>query len=75
VRIHLSTPGDGNINANMGIMAVGVPCSWLFLNGVLAFFLNVVSFNANRRVGPLGMGVACTWVFCSFLVLALSLGS
>ncbi|KIJ93646.1 hypothetical protein K443DRAFT_684387 [Laccaria amethystina LaAM-08-1] len=58
VWIHLSTPGDGNINANMGIMAVGVPCSWLFLNGVLAFFLNVVSFNANRRVGPLGMGVA-----------------
>lgn len=31
---------------------------WLLLNGVLAFFLNVVSFNANRRVGPLGMSVA-----------------
>jgi len=33
---------------------------WLLLNGVLAFFLNVVSFNANRRVGPLGMSVAGT---------------
>jgi len=31
---------------------------WLLLNGVFAFFLNVVSFNANRRVGPLGMSVA-----------------
>lgn len=31
---------------------------WLLLNGALAFFLNVVSFNANRRVGPLGMSVA-----------------
>ncbi|KAF8186359.1 triose-phosphate transporter family-domain-containing protein [Pholiota molesta] len=31
---------------------------WLILNGVLAFFLNVVSFNANRRVGPLAMSVA-----------------
>jgi hypothetical protein len=31
---------------------------WLLLNGILAFFLNVVSFNANRRVGPLGMSVA-----------------
>ncbi|KAF4612874.1 hypothetical protein D9613_011039 [Agrocybe pediades] len=31
---------------------------WLLLNGVFAFGLNVVSFNANRRVGPLGMSVA-----------------
>lgn len=35
--------------------------TWLILNGFLAFFLNVVSFNANRRVGPLAMGVACEW--------------
>ena len=32
--------------------------TWLLLNGVLAFFLNVVSFNANRRLGPLAMTVA-----------------
>ena len=31
---------------------------WLASNGILAFFLNVVSFNANRRVGPLAMTVA-----------------
>ena len=31
---------------------------WLASNGILAFFLNVVSFNANRRVGPLAMSVA-----------------
>ena len=37
---------------------------WLLLNGALAFFLNVVSFNANRRVGPLGMSVAGECCFC-----------
>lgn len=31
---------------------------WLISNGILAFFLNVVSFHANRRVGPLAMSVA-----------------
>ena len=31
---------------------------WLVSNGILAFFLNVVSFHANRRVGPLAMSVA-----------------
>lgn len=31
---------------------------WLASNGILAFFLNVVSFNANRRVGPLAMSVS-----------------
>ena len=31
---------------------------WLLLNGIFAFVLNIVSFNANRRVGPLGMSVA-----------------
>jgi len=30
----------------------------LLLNGLMAFFLNVVSFQANRRVGALGMTVA-----------------
>ena len=37
---------------------------WLLFNGALAFFLNVVSFNANRRVGPLGMSVAGECCFC-----------
>ncbi len=32
--------------------------TWLLMNGVLAFFLNVVSFNTNRRLGPLAMTVA-----------------
>lgn len=31
---------------------------WLVSNGILAFFLNVVSFYANRRVGPLAMSVS-----------------
>ena len=34
------------------------PRLWLLLNGVMAFWLNVVSFNANRRIGALGMTVA-----------------
>jgi hypothetical protein len=37
---------------------------WLVFNGVLAFFLNVVSFHANRRVGPLAMSVACNKSSC-----------
>ena len=53
VHLHLfhtspSHPQGGTANFRM----------WLVLNGVLAFFLNVVSFNANRRVGPLAMTVA-----------------
>lgn len=40
--------------SHAGIMAP----VWLILNGVLAFGLNIVSFNANRRVGALGMTVA-----------------
>lgn len=32
--------------------------TWLLMNGVLAFFLNVVSFHTNRRLGPLAMTVA-----------------
>ncbi|KAH6910579.1 triose-phosphate transporter family-domain-containing protein [Coprinopsis sp. MPI-PUGE-AT-0042] len=34
------------------------PKIWLLLNGLLAFGLNVVSFNSNKRIGPLGMTVA-----------------
>ncbi|RXW15608.1 hypothetical protein EST38_g10243 [Candolleomyces aberdarensis] len=34
------------------------PRFFLLLNGVLAFMLNVVSFEANRRVGAVGMSVA-----------------
>jgi hypothetical protein len=41
---------------------------WLVSNGILAFFLNVVSFHANRRVGPLAMSVAgkssCYYLQC-----------
>ena len=77
VWIHLSAPPaassspDVNANANVKLLAMSASCWWLFLNGVLAFFLNVVSFNANRRVGPLGMGVACTWIpFSYFWVLS-----
>ncbi|KAH6903125.1 triose-phosphate transporter family-domain-containing protein [Coprinopsis sp. MPI-PUGE-AT-0042] len=36
----------------------GSPRLWLLLNGILAFFLNVVSFNANRKVGALAMSVS-----------------
>ena len=43
---------------------------WLVSNGMLAFFLNVVSFNANRRVGPLAMSVAGKVLFSLLCVLA-----
>ncbi|KIM41407.1 hypothetical protein M413DRAFT_445423 [Hebeloma cylindrosporum] len=51
---------------------------WLLLNGVLAFFLNVVSFNANRRVGPLGMSVAANvkqvlTVLCAVVIFDLTI--
>ena len=51
----------GHISSNvLGWSAGGGvdPRVWLVLNGVMAFWLNVVSFNANRRVGALGMNVA-----------------
>jgi len=51
VQVHLfhsSNPEGGTFNFRM----------WLAFNGILAFFLNVVSFYANRRVGPLAMSVA-----------------
>ncbi|PPR00954.1 hypothetical protein CVT24_000261 [Panaeolus cyanescens] len=52
-----------NVTSDVGDAVVGVigtrGARWgLLLNGVMAFMLNVVSFNANRRVGPLGMSVA-----------------
>jgi hypothetical protein len=51
---------------------------WLLLNGVLAFFLNVVSFNANRRVGPLGMSVAANvkqvlTILCAVVIFDLTI--
>ena len=35
----------------------------LLMNGVLAFFLNVVSFHTNRRLGPLAMTVAGEYIY------------
>lgn len=55
VRWHLFDPATAT--AKYGSTAVNGRM-WLILNGVLAFILNVVSFNANRRVGALGMSVA-----------------
>ncbi|KAF8895889.1 triose-phosphate transporter family-domain-containing protein [Gymnopilus junonius] len=51
---------------------------WLLLNGILAFGLNVVSFNANRRVGPLGMSVAANvkqvlTILCAVVVFDLTI--
>ncbi|KDR77123.1 hypothetical protein GALMADRAFT_66627 [Galerina marginata CBS 339.88] len=73
VRWHLSGPTTATIGANAfsGRM-------WLLLNGVLAFFLNVVSFNANRRVGPLGMTVAANvkqvlTVLCAVVIFDLTI--
>ncbi|TFK29429.1 TPT-domain-containing protein [Coprinopsis marcescibilis] len=37
---------------------LGIPNWWLLMNGVIAFALNIVSFNSNKRIGPLGMTVA-----------------
>ncbi|PPQ77924.1 hypothetical protein CVT25_015399 [Psilocybe cyanescens] len=55
VRWHLFDPATAT--AKYGSTAVNGRM-WLILNGVLAFMLNMVSFNANRRVGALGMSVA-----------------
>ncbi|KAF9045472.1 triose-phosphate transporter family-domain-containing protein [Panaeolus papilionaceus] len=46
------------ISSLTGVVGTGGARWSLVLNGVMAFMLNVVSFNANRRVGPLGMSVA-----------------
>ncbi|KAF8153037.1 triose-phosphate transporter family-domain-containing protein [Crassisporium funariophilum] len=51
---------------------------WLAFNGILAFFLNVVSFNANRRVGALGMTVAANvkqvlTVLCAVVIFDLTI--
>jgi hypothetical protein len=61
VNRHLANPQlphhSGNYNP-VGI--IGGSTWWLILNGILAFALNVVSFNSNKRIGPLGMTVAGT---------------
>ncbi|KAF6751176.1 triose-phosphate transporter family-domain-containing protein [Ephemerocybe angulata] len=56
----------------------GHPRLWLLFNGLLAFALNVVSFNANRRVGALGMSVAANVkqvlaVLCSITLFNLTI--
>jgi hypothetical protein len=55
VQLHLFAPSSSIISEGASVNFR----IWLGFNGVLAFFLNVVSFNANRRVGPLAMTVAC----------------
>ncbi|KAF8805564.1 TPT-domain-containing protein [Phlegmacium glaucopus] len=74
VRVHLfhssssAHPEGGMLNFRM----------WLIFNGILAFFLNVVSFNANRRVGPLAMSVAANvkqvlTVLCAVFIFDLTI--
>jgi len=51
---------------------------WLASNGILAFFLNVVSFYCNRRVGPLAMSVAANvkqvlTVLCAVIIFDLTI--
>jgi len=51
---------------------------FLLLNGVMAFVLNVVSFNANRKVGPLGMSVAANvkqvlTILCAVVIFDLTI--
>ncbi|TRM67041.1 triose-phosphate transporter family-domain-containing protein [Schizophyllum amplum] len=41
-----------------GMRSSGGVMTALALNGIIAFALNVVSFNANKRVGAVGMSVA-----------------
>lgn len=53
--------------AKAAAAGAGMDRTWLLLNGVLAFFLNVVSFNANKRVGPLGMSVAGVFFLLSII--------
>ncbi|TEB32667.1 TPT-domain-containing protein [Coprinellus micaceus] len=42
----------------LGGLGIGMPSGWLIMNGIMAFALNVVSFNANKRIGAVGMSVA-----------------
>ena len=63
VRWHLFHSSSSAVAAGMAIDGAGATGHnyerwYLLLNGLMAFVLNVVSFNANRRVGPLGMSVA-----------------
>jgi hypothetical protein len=53
---HIHIHGGGSRGVGWGAVD---PRVWLALNGIMAFLLNVVSFNVNRRVGALGMTVAC----------------
>ncbi|TFK31801.1 triose-phosphate transporter family-domain-containing protein [Crucibulum laeve] len=48
----------GRVQTHFYTSVVGTARIWLLLNGILAFLLNVVSFNANKKVGALGMSVA-----------------
>jgi hypothetical protein len=62
--VHIGAGWSGGMGWGKG----GVdPRVWLLLNGIMAFWLNVVSFNANRRVGALGMTVAGGFSFSSCL--------
>ncbi|KAF9485630.1 TPT-domain-containing protein [Pholiota conissans] len=68
VRWHLFNSASATSNGHI----------WLIMNGVLAFFLNVVSFNANRRVGPLGMSVAANvkqvlTILCAVVIFDLTI--
>lgn len=40
----------------------------LLANGIIAFFLNVVSFTANKKTSALTMTVAGEFLFSSFLL-------
>ncbi|KAJ2915736.1 hypothetical protein MD484_g4696, partial [Candolleomyces efflorescens] len=52
------TESLAGLAGGLGGGMVSAPRFFLLLNGVLAFGLNVVSFEANRRVGAVGMSVA-----------------
>ncbi|EAU83921.2 hypothetical protein CC1G_10326 [Coprinopsis cinerea okayama7 len=68
VSVHLSRVTEEYVRRNVALEGSvvgrgwaglsGSPRLWLVMNGVLAFMLNVVSFNANRKVGALAMSVA-----------------
>ncbi|KAG5645152.1 hypothetical protein DXG03_006775 [Asterophora parasitica] len=67
-RVHaFATAGMRHVNSHLGISRGQAPAAHglsnaqlalLFINGVMAFALNVVSFSANRKVGALSMTVA-----------------
>jgi drug/metabolite transporter (DMT)-like permease len=74
VQLHLFAPSSSIISEGASVNFR----IWLGFNGVLAFFLNVVSFNANRRVGPLAMTVASNvkqvlTVLCAVIIFNLTI--